>query len=136
MPTPFLSKNSRCVKKTLHSIIFLLGLPIISVQETRSLDGIPNFHIQFPDGHTDTFVLDRFYSSDQDRMVQRPHCNYFGHLAKDTRACVAVTGCYGIEPMEFTINSKHSGSKSMYVLKTDGTLEALDSVFKVRLKLL
>ena len=69
-------------------------------------------------------------------MVQRPHCNYFGHLAKDTKACVAVTGCYGIEDLEFTINSKHSGSNSMYILKTDGILEALDSVFKVRIKLL
>ena len=64
-------------------------------------------------------------------MATKPKCNFFGHLAKDTKACVAVTGCPGSEDLEFTINSRHSGLNNMYILKKDGTLEVIESSFKV-----
>ena len=47
---------------------------------------------------------------------------------------MAVTGCIGLEDLEFTINSKHSELNNIYVLKTDGTLQVIKSVFEVRSK--
>ena len=80
-------------------------------------------------------VSHRFYSSDEERMAKVQNCNFFGHLAKDSEACVAVTGCPGSEDLEFTINSRHSGPSNMYILRKDGTLEVIESTFKVSTKL-
>ena len=97
---------------------------------TRSFDEVPNIDITFPDGHQDTFVLERHYMTEADRMAQKMHCNFIGHLAKDTDACVAVTGCIG-QQMEFTVNSKHAGESNKFVLHENGELELVESPFKV-----
>ena len=76
-------------------------------------------------------VLERFYSSEKERSAQIPNCNFFGHLARDEDSCVAVTGCPGSEALEFTINSKHSRPSNMFVLQRNGTLEVIESTFKV-----
>ena len=107
------------------------GLPKITVLEARTLDGIPSIDITFPDGFQDHFVLERHYMTEMDRMTKKMHCNFIGHLAKDTDACVAVTGCPG-EQMEFTINSVHAGVNNKMILHKDGQLELVESAFKVK----
>ena len=114
----------------IKSVLFHKGLTEIRVLGSKSLDGIPNIDITFPDGHQDNFVLERHYMSETERMAQKMHCNFIGHLAKDTDACVAVTGCIGDE-MEFTVNSKHAGESNKFVLRKNGELELVESPFKV-----
>ena len=75
-------------------------------------------------------VLDRFYPSAESRKIGKPHCNFIGHLAKDTEACVGVTGCPG-EKMEFTVNSKHAGRSTRFILLENGEMEKVESAFKV-----
>ena len=48
------------------------------------------------------------------------------------RSCVAVTGCPGQQDLEFTINSKHAGPSSMYILKMNGEVQVVESAFKVK----
>ena len=111
------------------------GLPEVHVKETRSANGIPAIDITFPDGFQDKLVLERHYMTEMDRMAQKMHCNFIGHLAIDAEACVAVTGCLG-ERMEFTINSKHAGSSNRFILHKSGELEKVESAFKVGFVLL
>ena len=63
-------------------------------------------------------------------MERKLSCNFFGHLRDEETACVSVTGCPG-DDMFFTINSKNSGSRNMFILHNDGTVEAVESAFKV-----
>ena len=106
------------------------GLPEVHVKETKSANGIPAIDITFPDGFQDQLVLERHYMTNMDRMAQKMHCNFIGHLAIDAEACVAVTGCPG-ERMEFTINSKHAGRGNRFILHQNGTMEKVESAFKV-----
>ena len=106
------------------------GLPEVNVKETRSANGIPAIDITFPDGFQDKLVLERHYMTEMDRMAQKMHCNFIGHLANEKEACVAVTGCPG-ERMEFTINSKHAGRGNRFILHQNGTMEKVESAFKV-----
>ena len=93
-------------------------------------NGIPSIDITFPDGFQDKLVLERHYMTEMDRMAQKIHCNFIGHLAIDTEACVAVTGCPG-ERMEFTVNSKHAGRSNRFILHQNGEMEKVESAFKV-----
>ena len=68
--------------------------------------------------------------TEMDRMAQKMHCNFIGHLAIDAEACVAVTGCPG-ERMEFTVNSKHAGRSNRFILHQNGEMEKVESAFKV-----
>merc|ERR1711884_288034 len=97
----------------------------------RLADDIPEIDIVFPNGHEDSLVLQRYYSSPEARMSGERHCNFFGHLRHDSKACVAVTGCYPEENMELTINSKHSTESNMFVLEKSGNLVPIESAFKV-----
>ena len=92
--------------------------------------GIPNIRIVFPNGHEDTLVLERHYASPEHRMTGELHCNFIGHLKNEKEACAAVTGCYGSEDMEFTINSKHNTMTNMYILEKNGNLKSVESAFK------
>ena len=74
-------------------------------------------------------VLERFYSSEEERNSRTLSCNFFGHLEKESTACLAVTGCPGSDNLEMTINSKHSGPSNKYVLHKDGFLEMVESAF-------
>ena len=64
-------------------------------------------------------------------MERKPSCNFFGHLRNEETACVSVTGCPGDE-MSLMINSKNSGARSMFILHKDGSVEVVESAFKVR----
>ena len=63
-------------------------------------------------------------------MTGELHCNFIGHLKNEKEACVAVTGCYGSEDMEFTINSKHNTRTNMYILEKSGNLKSVESAFE------
>ena len=106
-------------------------MPIFSLEQSKSLNEVPTIHVKFPDGHQDTLKLERFYSSEEERRARKLNCNFIGHLKNDPEACVAVTGCLGREDLHFTINSKHSGPSNMYIVKTNGELEVVESAFKV-----
>ena len=106
-------------------------LPKVHVNKVaRGIDGIPSIDITFPDGFQDHLVLERYYMTKEDQMANKTHCNFIGHLAIDTNACVAVTGCPG-EMMEFTVNSKHAGSGNRFILHANGELEQVESAFRV-----
>ena len=100
------------------------------MNQARSIDGIPSINVVFPDGYKDTLVLERHYMTETDRLARKIHCNFIGHLAKDSDACVAVTGCPG-KTMEFSINSKHAGKSSRFILHESGDIEIVESAFKV-----
>ena len=105
------------------------GLPDIRVHQGRSINDVPAIDIKFPNGHEDSFVLERHYMSEKDRLAGKMHCNFIGHLAKDQDACVAVTGCPG-DKLEFTINSVHAESNGMFVMHENGQLEVVDNPFE------
>ena len=72
--------------------------------------------------------------NEADRLARKMHCNFIGHLAKDSTACVAVTGCPG-KTMEFSINSKHARNSNRFVLHENGDIEIVESAFKVSRKI-
>ena len=107
-------------------MINIEALPMITVRkEDRSLYSIPQIAITFPDGHEDELILEKHFPNEQARMENEEHCNYFGHLKNDPQACVAVTGCYGRDKLDFTIMSDHSLYQNMFVLEKDGQLKAV-----------
>ena len=76
--------------------------------------------------------MERHYASPEHRMSGELHCNFIGHLKNEKSACVAVTGCYDREDVELTIHSKHNTDANMYLLRKDGTVESIESNFKVQ----
>ena len=76
-------------------------------------------------------ILERYYPSKKSRTKGENHCNYFGHLEFDQEACVSVTGCYGKDNLEFTINSKHSGLNNMFIMTANGNVESVESALNV-----
>ena len=101
--------------------------------EERSANGAPTVTVTFPDGYTDTLVLSKYYSSEEDRMAGAEACHYVGHLANEHDACAAMTGCIGSEDIDFTIMSRHAES-SMFRWTKDGKVEVIESPFKVKSK--
>ena len=55
--------------------------PKFTLTKDRLLGEVPSVSIQFPDGSTDTLVLRKYYSNNQDRMAEVERCNFIGHLA-------------------------------------------------------
>ena len=101
--------------------------------EERSENGSPTVTVEFPDGYSDTLVLNRYFSSEEDRMNTADECHYIGYLAKETNACVAMTGCIGSEDINLTIMSSHAKSSFMFKWKKDNHVEIIESPFKVDL---
>jgi len=97
--------------------------------EERSANGAPTVTITFPDGYTDTLVLSKYYSSEEDRMAGAEACHYVGHLANERDACAAMTGCIGSEDIDLTIMSRHAES-TMFRWTKDGKVEVIESPFK------
>ena len=107
-------------------IVNIDALPTITVRrDDRSLYAIPEIAITFPDGHEDELILEKHFPNEEARMENKEHCNYFGHLKNDPQACVAVTGCYGQDKLDFTIMSDHSLYQNKFVLEKDGQLKAV-----------
>ena len=93
-----------------------------SLLEERSKDSSPNVLVTFPDGYTDRLVLRKHYFNEKDRMEDESHCNYIGHLAKETNACVAMTGCLGSDDVAFTIMSTHAVGSNSFVWSKEGDI--------------
>ena len=55
--------------------------PKFTLTKDRLLGEVPSVSIEFPDGSTDTLVLRKYYSNNQDRMAEVERCNFIGHLA-------------------------------------------------------
>ena len=54
-------------------------------------------------------------------------CAYVGHLANEPEACVAMTGCFGQEDVEFSIASSHAADSGTYSWNMDGTVHVIDN---------
>jgi len=101
--------------------------PKFSMVEERSSNGAPSVSVTFPDGYQDNLVLSRFDANDEDRMANKEHCNFIGHLENEPEACVAMTGCSGSEDVHLTIISNHVMQRSsMFTWKKDGSVEVID----------
>ena len=105
---------------------------MIEVQQTRSFGEVPSIDITFTNGVKDSLVLKRFYPTQESRLARTPSCNFVGHLDNEKSACVSLTGCAGSEDLYFTINSRNSGLSNMYILRNNGEVELVESVFKVK----
>ena len=98
------------------------------------MNGVPIVTVTFPNGHEDTLILDRHYSLEEDRIKQVEACNYIGHLEKDTDACVAMTGCIGLEDVEFTIMSEHATESPMFKWTKEDNVEIIKHPYLVKNK--
>ena len=61
-------------------------------------------------------------------------CVYFGHLANEPEACVAMTGCPGSEDVEFTILSTHNEVSHSFKWSKEGDVQILSLSRTVLLK--
>ena len=102
-----------------------------SLLDERSLDSTPNIMVTFPDGYNDRLVLRKNHFNDGDKIEFDDGCNYVGHLAIEKDACVAMTGCFGSDDIEFTIMSSHSAGSTAFVWTKEGEIHTVDSDKKV-----
>ena len=101
------------------------GMKLVLLKDKRN-NSPPGIIVTFPDGYTDTLVLKKHYFNEEDRITAEEHCNYIGHLAIERDACVAVSGCIGLEDVDLKIMSSHSIGSSSYVWKQDGQILQVD----------
>ena len=102
----------------------------------RSINGVPTqvssptINVTFSDGYMDTIVLWKHYSNKEQKRSIGHDCNYLGHLLLEKDACVAMTGCIGMEDVVFTIMSKHATDSVNFVWTKDGETHSveLDSI--------
>ena len=107
-------------------------LPKFSMINERFMEEVPTILIAFPDGSTDTLVLERYYSNEDDHKAGFNRCNFIGHLERETDACIGMTGCPESEDVEFTIMSSKLNGSSMYKWKKDGTVERIIHPYRVK----
>ena len=105
----------------------------MTLLEERSFNGAPRIAIDFPDGYKDMLVLNKFHANNQDRIANKDHCNFIGHLENEPEACVAMTGCLGSEDVHFTVLSAHASEFSMFKWTKDGSVEVIGKSFKVNI---
>ena len=80
---------------------------------------VPKISLTFPDGSEDVLELNH-----NDRAED---CAYFGHFRnKVNKACIAVTGCPGEEPLLITISARKG--LAMFELGLDGITKQLSKV--------
>ena len=105
-----------------------LLVPSFTLNAERSLDGSPSVTVAFPDGYQDTLILSKFYTNEEERLEEEEDtCAYIGHLANEPEACVAMTGCFGQEDVEFSIASSHALDSGTYSWNLDGTVHVIDN---------
>ena len=105
-----------------------------SLIEKVSRSSDPKVVVTFPDGYSDTMVLQKHYFNDKyvDQFEEQNgdddiDCNYFGHLSNENDACVAMTGCIGSEDVVFSIMSRHAEKSSNFVWTKDGHVQTVES---------
>ena len=62
----------------------------------------------FPNGNSDTILLEKFYANEEDRTAETEDCHFAGRLANEPEASAALTGCPGAEDVELTILSREA----------------------------
>eukprot|EP00093_Oithona_nana_P011434 11434.XXX_259963_261725_1 [CDS] Oithona nana genome sequencing. len=97
--------------------------PTITLNQNRDAEGgIPSISIAFPDGYADNMILNKV---DEEEMEEN-ECIFMGHLETETSACIAMTGCPGIDNVELTIFSKHAERSGVMKWSKDGSVELVD----------
>ena len=108
-------------------ILFLDAAPSFSLANERSLDGSPKINVVFPSGKSDSILLSISESDLELRMETGvDECRYMGHLENDPKACIAVTGCPGVEDVEFTILSDDPERSGLFVWTKEGKVESIE----------
>ena len=84
--SPKQNKDFIYYKALVFACLFVIGSssesnPKFTLTKDRLLGEVPSVSIEFPDGSTDTLVLRKYYSNNQDRMAEVERCNFIGHLA-------------------------------------------------------
>ena len=97
------------------------------------MNGAPKIAIDFSDGYKDMLVLNKFHANDQDRIANKDHCNFIGHLENEPEACVAMTGCLGSEDVHFTVLSAHTSESPMFKWTKEGSVEVIERSFQVNI---
>ena len=98
-----------------------------SFDKDRSSGSIPSVTVSFQDGFTDTLKLRQYFTNDNEKSdFEANTCAYIGYLEKDPKACVAMTGCYGEEDVEFSILSKHAVGSGMYKWTQNGDVQIIN----------
>ena len=97
------------------------------MSEERSIGGAPKINVKFQNGVSDTLILS-ISERDRDLTLRTgvEECRYFGHLENEPDACVVVTGCSGLEDLEFTILSKNVQGSPAFLWTKDGSVEIVD----------
>ena len=93
--------------------------PTFTYNEERSVEGSPHLSVTFPDGYTDSLILNKHGEGDD-------YCHYLGHLEKEREACVAMTGCIGQEDVHLTILSTHATRSASMLWRSTGSVEYID----------
>ena len=99
--------------------------PRFKLTKDRSIGETPSISVIFPDGSSDTLKLKRYHSNEKERISGVDRCNYFGHLANDRTACVGMTGCPGLEDVEFTLMSSKVKGSPLFKWRKDGHVERI-----------
>ena len=102
-----------------------------SLIDERSVDSSPKVMVTFPDGYKDSLVLRKNHFDVGDKMEVDEGCNYIGHLEIEKDACVAMTGCFGSDDIEFTIMSRHATGSTGFVWTKEGEIHTVDGDKKV-----
>ena len=100
--------------------------PKFTLLEERYANGAPSVSVTFPNGHQDNLILDRYDANEEDRMSNKKHCNFIGHLENEPEACVAMTGCFGSEDVHLTILSTHATESRMFTWTKEGEVDVID----------
>ena len=99
-----------------------IGIPKFTLLEERSENGNPSVMITFPNGYDDKLVLNKYFVNEEEENNGTEHCNFIGHLEQELDTCVAMTGCPGIDDLDFTIMSQRL-LHSSFKWRTDGQVE-------------
>ena len=104
------------------AIPYLDRVPTITLIQNRDANENPSISIVFPDGYTDRMIL----TKSDDQELDENECIFMGHLEKEPSACLAMTGCPGVEDVEFTIFSQHLERSGMMKWNKDGSVELIN----------
>jgi len=101
--------------------------PTFSLSEERSIGGAPKINVKFQNGVSDSLILS---TSERDRELfdrtGNVECRYFGHLENEPDACAVMTGCVGLDDLEFTILSKNIQESPAFVWTREGSVEIVN----------
>jgi len=107
--------------------------PTFSLSEERSFDGSPKINVVFANGKSDTMILTKFDNGEEEEPEEKieteaevEECRYLGHLENEPSACIAMTGCPGVDKVEFTIFSKNVFDSPSYVWTKEGSVEMIE----------